>query len=104
VSDSLPFRQAFMLFFRQMSPHVPLDEAALRAAGIGPWPAIACIFAGLAVATSVTLGVAWWFLQHVSHPSWLLARVLFPAVLVLVQGTVTVGAYKLWLRLSPPGA
>jgi hypothetical protein len=95
---------AFALFFRQMSPHVPMDEQALRAAGIGPWAALICIFVGMAVSGAITLGITRIFLQAISNGVWLFALVLFPPAFLLIQGTVTVCVYRLWLRLGPTGA
>lgn len=100
VRHPLPFRQAFALFFRQMSPHVPMDEGALRAAGIGPWEALACMFLGWAVAVAIMIGAMWIFVQAISAGVWLFALVLFVPMLLMIQGTVTVVAYRLWLRLK----
>jgi hypothetical protein len=96
----LPFRQAFALFFRQMSPHVPMDERALRAAGIGPWEALLCMLLGLAVAVAITTGAMWMFVQTITNGVWLFALVFFVPVLLMIQGVVTVAAYRLWLRLK----
>ena len=85
MSDSLPFRKAFALFFRQMSPYVPMDESALRAGGIGPWAALVCIFVGLAVSCVVTLAATWLFLQTISNNLWLFGLVLLVPAFVIVQ-------------------
>ena len=100
----LPFRKAFALFFRQMSPHVPMDETALRAAGIGPWPALICMSVGWTVSCTLTVGATWIFLQAISSNLWLIALILFTPLLLLVQGAVTVWVYWLWIRFRPLGA
>lgn len=99
MSDPLPFGKAFVLFFRQMSPHVPMDELALRAAGIGTWGALVCIFIGLAASSLVTLVAARLFVQAISNNFWLFGLSLFVPVFLLIQGTVTVWTYWLWVRI-----